>query len=73
MPHAASLPRFARIRREPSRHRAAKVYRVRANPEGQANGRPQRERREPPVLQSWPLGRRSGCSSAEPYPPPRPP
>ena len=25
-----------------------------------------------PRLRSWPLDRRSGCSSAEPYPPPRP-
>ena len=26
----------------------------------------------PPGLRSWPLGRRSGCTSAEPYPPPKP-
>jgi hypothetical protein len=72
--YTAQHPRLwvARILRESSRHPAGKVYRFCANPEGQQNGRPRWEYRQPPVLRSWPLGRRSGCSSAEPYPPPRP-
>ena len=44
-------------------------------PEHQSNhsGREERGRAitPGPPLRSWPLGRRSGCSPAEPYPPPR--
>jgi hypothetical protein len=40
------------------------------NPDIATGARPSRNTR--PGLRSRPLGRRSGCSSAEPYPPPRP-
>ena len=58
------------------RHRAAEVWRIRrSRSRGQASiamwgARPGTQAR--PRLRSWPLDRRSGCSSAEPYPPPRP-
>ena len=48
----------------------AKVCRVRANPGAEREER-DRIQRIRPRLRFWPLGRRSGCSSAEPYPPPR--
>ena len=57
-----------------SRHRAAKVCRFGANP-GAVDGQrvsPGPSNPARPRPRSWPLGRRSGCSSAEPYPPPRP-
>src|SRR3954465_13950998 len=51
-----------------SRHPAVKVYRFGANPDEWCEG----EGGLVPPHRSWPLGRRSGCSSALPYPPPRP-
>jgi hypothetical protein len=51
-----------------SRHRAAKVYRFGANPGVDRKGAgPSGEAR--PALRSWHLGRRSGRTSALPYPP----
>jgi hypothetical protein len=58
-----------RIVRGQSRHPAAKVLRFGADPEGWKK-RGRRCGQPPPALRSRPLGRRSGCSSAEPYPPP---
>lgn len=55
--------------RRKSRHRAAKVYRFGANPGAGKGAGPGIAR---PRLRSWPLGRRSGRTSALPYPPPRP-
>jgi hypothetical protein len=56
---------------------AAKVFRIGANPGAWIHWEPKHSGARPsfdtrPGLRSWPLGRRSGCSSAEPYPPPRP-
>ena len=59
-----------RIVRRQSRHPAAKVLRFGADPEGNWKKRGRRCGQPPPALRSRPLGRRSGCSSAEPYPPP---
>ena len=53
-----------------SRHRAAKVYRLMAKPGVCRKGAgPSGEAR--PALRSWHLGRRSGRTSALPYPPPK--
>ena len=59
------------------RHRAAEVWRIGANPGAAVRPASQLGEQRPgtqtrPRLRSWPLDRRSGCSSAEPYPPPRP-
>jgi hypothetical protein len=58
-----------------SRRPAARVCRVRANPGASPNLLRAQDRTDVVPrsrLRSWPLGRRSGCSPAEPYPPPRP-
>ena len=53
-----------------SRHPAAKVFRMVADPEEREQGKDGRRREgQPPVLRSRRPERRSGCSSAEPYPP----
>ena len=70
-------PRDGGILAQWPRHRAAEVWRIGANPGTAAwsslatwGARPGTHAR--PRLRSWPLNRRSGCSSAEPYPPSRP-
>jgi hypothetical protein len=76
-PATERMPERRGVLTQRPRRRAAEVWRIGANPGAAAwpasqfgGARPGTRAR--PRLRSWPRGRRSGCSSAEPYPPPRP-